>query len=473
MKSKFLFVNHIAKNKKHKQNMKSKILKVAAFVLLISQTAFGQTVTVTPGEGKGDKSANAIRIPLETHVNYETKMKWVYFTFDAPVKADYTIYSGASKNRFKYILYDENKKEIKKGRQSIEKELEPGTYIIEAEWLMGSSSPNQKEKTVAVILNNAGGGARDDEKAQFSKAPTISLSENIEVETVTELQEKFFSLKVTEAARYQIKIQMKNEEHTPNFINQGISFNRTSARPPCIVLFNEKGRRLLWTEKTRAFGLLPGTYYINASSTEVGDTFSFAVLKEGDEGYKEPSRLMAKINRFEENHSELYMICFVLLGVLVPIILYKAVKPYVIYLDDEYDISFYGVPFIIMLAVLVIVVGLSTFTDVIPVHLQIPIIIGTDILVTIWMCIEQSLKTKNPFILALNIILVHIAFIFAFLLAFFAAILAIIIIVAGLLVLVVFGAFSMGAAAAAVAASGSKACPRCGRTPCTCGFNSY
>jgi len=427
-----------------------KKLLFTIFALLISLAAFNQSITVTPESGMGDKYSNAIPVPLETEIIVaQNNIGYVYFFFYAPVNAKYYIQRvETSYDSRNFILYDNQKerKQIEK-KSKIQKDLKKGSYVFQ----INTNSPDKKFSFIITLHTShamATPGSYDkwtvqERKAMFAKAKTVALSETIEIDNKKKKQENCFRFTVTEAAPYQISVQ-----------NPVDSIHDA----PCFQLINDKCRALTYHETNSMIELISGTYYLITNSRDLPENnkYSFIIAKEGEVGwdYKPPSWL----KKFERESPMLYLIFLAGMGILISLILFfAAFRPYNNYLRENYDTSFFGAPFIIMLVVFLTVICLENFTKIEIGVLHYSIVIACDVLTTLWMCISHYLKTRKIFVIFLDVILSQIAYCIAVVLMFAALIIAIVIIIAIVVMLFIMLIGSVGFGS-------SHVCPNCGKT---------
>ena len=449
--------------------MKKSIFTVFVLALLLSANVSGQAVTVAPANGKGNSFENAITVPLETVINFNSnKLEKVYFTFDAPFNAKYHIQNAEEGGAHAtFCLYSSNKKRIDKNTVIVE-ELNAGSYTIE---VISRDARADVKMSVIVTLNTLNSFDTPqkikERQAEIAKASVTPLTQNIGFDITENRDSKWYRFQVTDAARYQFSI----------------SCSQTDVKyPPNFNLYNDKYRSLMYSNKTEEMiALLPGTYYLKVilGSAKEGNNVSVVYTKEGEDGwdYKEKSWLA----KFEKKYPIFYMAFMGLLGLIIPVILYSvAYRPYTGYLKEEYGIRFFGFPFFIMLAVLTGIIFLENYKNITPGVLQYTILIVTDILCTLWLCLNNFRKTKKPLLLVTDIILLHIAWVFAFVFLLATFVIAIVIIIAVCSFFMVKGATSMvesvGFGDDGVSGTEHEMCPSCGarkiagKRSCSCGY---
>ena len=436
--------------------MFTKIFKIAAYALacalLLTHATYGQTDSDT-----GDSQGKAVPIMLEKVITVPAEKRSETYFFYVPVKAKYYIQSAEGGYGFKFRLYNKENKKIVEKRSTFEKELNPGSY-----WLQVTNGGRKFSFVITLHTSYNLGTPQSHEKwtlkgrqAEFAKAVTAPLSQNIEIDVAQEKREFFYRFQITEPARYLIKFESREEEEI-------------EVKP---TLYNENFRSLSeWTTDDYMFGLIKGTYYLKLGSPlmKIGK-YDLVIAKEGEFGwdYKEPSWF----RKLENKSPELYLVVLALLGVLIPVILFFAFRPYVRYLKNKHDIRFFGIPFFIMLIVLSGIIFLENYKNMTPGPLQYTILIVADILTTIWICISHYRKSNSVFLTVVNVILSHVAYVVAFVFLLFAFVLAIVVILVAIAGLILWGATALVGSVGF--GSGKKSCPRCGRETCTCGYMSY
>ena len=420
---------------------KSKMIYFAAFALLFSQAIFGQTDVVKPQQGS---TTNVIQ--LEKVMTIPVKTQTVRYSFDVPVGAKYCIQSADKfYHRYKFRLF-KNQKKVAESSDILGIELEIGSYILEV------TSENDKSFSFIVTLNTSYSmetpqsyekWTMKERQAQFAKAKAIPLSENIEVETAKEEEEKYFSFKVPEAARYQISLQWDGDP---------------KEKIPYFRVFNDRYREIIHLYSTKQIGLIPGIYYISLTAHSINGTISFIILNEGDEGFKEETWL----SKFEKESPMMYMLLFGLVGALIPLILYYAAfRPYSRYLKREYDIKFIGYPFYAMLAAVVVVIFLENRELMVPRPLEITLLIVCDILTMIWMCVSHYRKSQSTFLTVVDVLMIHLAYVLLFVFVAAASALAIVAIFAIAIAAIII-VMSLFTGSTLAGGGGGSKCPKCG-----------
>ena len=418
---------------------KSKIVYVAAFALLLAQTAFGQS---------DGQSTYTHVIELEKVMTMPAGTKSATYFFRAPVNAKYYIQGAETeKSGARFLLYNDKKKEIAEKRSVLEKELKAGNYHLEV------ATGGTKDFPFIVTLHTPHSAATPykvkEAQTQFAKASEAQVSKNISFEVTRDKRETFYRFMVSDAARYHFSAKAGGD-------NSAIALYTDNFRP-----ISE------YSSGDAMFELIPGTYHlkVGASNTMPG-TYQLYIAKEGEQEYNYVAPSWRE--KFEKENRALYMLFLVLLGITIPAILYLAAfRPYVRYLKEKFDIRFFNVPFFIMLIVLTGIVFRENYKNITPGFLEYTVLIVTDILCALWLCLKNYRKTKKPLLVVADLILVHIAWALAFTFLFFAFFLALIVIV-----LAVIGAIIMlvGSAVGSIGFGGSDAggggghemCPSCG-----------
>ena len=434
----------------------NKRLPVFLLLLLLfaSHSIFAQTITVTPGIGNGDSPENAIAIPLETLIAIDRyDVSPIYFTFDAPVNAKYWI-QEVVEGRNDIRLYDEKGKEIATGK-SIEKKLKIGTYIFELKpererdfFRISLHVPSDRIPSSSVDQNKAR------LKAAFAKAPVAELSKDIEIKVEKRSQTNYYRFKVTEAARYQI--------HVDDDIKEKVRFR--------LYIDEERmiSRAVAEIEGLMVIGLAPGTYYVEVNSDLKPadfDNFTFVIAGEDQPGWNYyPSPLEKFFHDTDVGYLQIILVASAVLFVIIMI--FGIYRPYNRYLKRKYDIEFFGLPCMLMLAVFFVFACLDVFLSIERSYWQNVILIASDIVVTTWMCIDHYMKTRKPLLLVFDIILIHIVYAIAItlmVLVVYAVIIIICLIFVGFFAALMLSTLGGG--------SGTVyKCPRCGRTSSTGGY---
>ena len=449
---------------------KYKFLLSAAFLLLFASSLFAQeSMTVSSGVGKGDTYRNAISVPVETIITLDCNpdMRWVYFTFDAPLNAMYYIQGFTGSYGPEFRLYNDKKKEIKKG-VAISRELSVGAHTFEVKpYCTGSdfsfiitmytwytSRLPQRHETWTF----------EERQKEFLQATPIALSQNYDVKVVAKGQENLFRFTVTDTAKYQVSVISDDgdDDYELTYFD----------------LFNEK----CWTltggmSSTEVMlELFPGEYYLktNSSVAPIGSIIHIIVAKEGEAGYDYTEA--SWMTKFQRSSPLLYVIFVFVVSMSICVLLYYAVyRPYSRFLKKNYGVRFFGVPFYIMLAAFLTVICLENFAHRTPGALEYTILIMCDIITTTWMVISQNRKNIKPLHIVANLLLVHVAYALTVIFMLFAVLLAMIIlmlIIAAAVAMFVVSATIGGGIAGGIGAGlgggfgggggGSSKCPVCG-----------
>ena len=435
--------------------MNSKTFRLAAFALLFSTTVFSQSVTVAPANGKGNSFENAIAVPLETVINFNSnKLEKVYFTFDAPFNAKYHIQNAEESGAHAtFCLYSSKKKRMDKNTVIVE-ELDAGSYTIE---VISRNARADVKMSIIVTLNTLNSFDTPqkikERQAEIAKATVTPLSQNIGFDITENRDPKWYRFQVTDAARYQFSVKCSQND---------------AKYPPNFNLYNDKYRSLMYSNEPEGMlALLPGVYYLKLvlGSAKAGNNVSVVYTKEDEAGWDfEDSSWLAK---FERKNRGLYLALLAISGVLITVILLLAFRPYTKYLKEEHDITFFGLPFFIMLAVLTAVFCLENFTNSITVPMEYVVVIGSDILITAWMCISHYRKSQSIFHTVVSAILIQIAYVVAFAFMLFAFLLALVILFIIFCFLLFAGSTSLAGSVgfgsnSGVGGSGNEPCLSCG-----------